>query len=210
MKTISFFALFFIICVISFSQVPEKISYQAIIRDSNGDIISSQNIGIQISILQGAATGSVIYAETHSVMTNLHGLVSLEIGTGNIISGDFSNIDWSESPYFIKFETDPTGGSNYTISFTSELLSVPYALWAGGLTITDENGTPYTAVADTSGNVAFESQDITPLEKLVRREKYILDNMTYTKYVHSSEALLDEQTGAYLFDCSGFFCEYVL
>lgn len=109
------------------AQAPSKISYQAIIRNSNNQLIVNQSIGMQISIIQGSTEGIVIYTENHSTTTNSNGLVSLEIGSG-ITSDIFSTIDWSNGPYFIKTETDPTGGSNYSISGVNQLLSVPYAL----------------------------------------------------------------------------------
>ena len=113
-----------------FAQAPEKMSYQAVIRDANSTLIVSSPIGMQISILQGSATGSAVYEETHTTSTNANGLVTIEIGSGTVLSGNFSTIDWGNGPYFIQTETDPTGGSNYTISGTTQLMSVPYALHA--------------------------------------------------------------------------------
>lgn len=114
----------------TFAQTPEKMSYQAVVRDSGDALVSSQPVGMQISILQTSATGTLVYAETQTPTTNINGLVSLEIGTGTVLSGDFTTIDWSADSYFIKTETDPTGGSSYTITGTSQLMSVPYALYA--------------------------------------------------------------------------------
>lgn len=113
-----------------FSQAPNKISYQAIIRNSLGTLVTNQSVGMRISILQGGSTGSPVYTETHQPVTNSNGLVTLEIGTGTIFFGNFANIDWSNGPYFISTETDPTGGTNYSILGVSQLLSVPYALHA--------------------------------------------------------------------------------
>ena len=112
-----------------FSQSPEKMSYQAVLRNSSNNLVSNVTVGMKISILQGSAEGAVAYAETHSPKTNANGLVIVEIGTGST-SDDFSVIDWSNGPYFIKTETDQAGGTNYTIIGTSQLLSVPYALHA--------------------------------------------------------------------------------
>jgi hypothetical protein len=86
-------------------------------------------VGIKISILQSTATGSEVYAETHNLLTNANGLATLEIGGGTLLSGNFANINWANGPYFIKTETDVNGGSNYTITNTTQLLSVPYALF---------------------------------------------------------------------------------
>ena len=111
----------------SFAQAPEKMSYQAVIRGANNALVTNQQVGMQISILQGS---TAVYEETQTPTSNTNGLVSLEIGTGTVISGSFTAIDWSADTYFIKTETDPTGGTNYTITGTSQLLSVPYALYA--------------------------------------------------------------------------------
>ncbi|MFY9241669.1 MAG: hypothetical protein WAO74_01430 [Polaribacter sp.] len=117
-----------LICAISVAQTPEKMSYQAVVRNADGNIVGDTNIGVKISVLKNASTGTVIYAETHAATTNVNGLVTIEIGTGSIVTGIFANIDWGSDTFFIKSETDITGGSNYTISGTSQLLSVPYAL----------------------------------------------------------------------------------
>ena len=114
----------------TFAQAPEQMSYQAVVRDSGDVLVTNQQVGMQISILQTTATGTAVYVETHTETTNVNGLVTLEIGTGSVVSGDFTTIDWSADSYFIKTETDPTGGTSYTITGTSQLLSVPYALHA--------------------------------------------------------------------------------
>ncbi len=111
-----------------FAQVPQKISYQAIIRNASNTLVANTTVGMKISILEGSTTGLIAYAETQNVSTNDNGLVTLQIGNGTVLSGVFSNISWVTGVYFIKTEIDPTGGTNYTITGTSQLLSVPYAL----------------------------------------------------------------------------------
>ena len=117
------------------AQAPQKMSYQAVIRDNSSALITSTIVGMQISILQGSPNGTAVYVETQSPTTNANGLVSLQIGTGTVITGTFAGINWAAGPYFIKTETDPTGGAAYTIAGTNELMSVPYALFSA-------NGTP--------------------------------------------------------------------
>jgi len=112
------------------AQAPQKMSYQAVIRNSTNNLVTNTNVGMQISILQTSTTGTAVYVEQQSPTTNANGLVSIEIGTGTVVSGDFSTIDWGSDTYFIKTETDPNGGSSYTITGVSQLLSVPYALHA--------------------------------------------------------------------------------
>ncbi|MFN5386711.1 MAG: fibrobacter succinogenes major paralogous domain-containing protein, partial [Bacteroidota bacterium] len=94
-------------------------------------LVSNQPVGMRISILQGSASGTAVYVETQTPTTNANGLASLEIGGGTVVSGNISTIDWANGPYFIKTETDATGGSNYSITGTSQLLSVPYAFFSG-------------------------------------------------------------------------------
>ena len=113
-----------------FAQAPERMSYQAVVRDNNDNLMANTAIGMQISILQGSITGTAVYVETQTPTSNANGLVSLEIGAGTLVSGDFSTIDWANGPYFLKTETDPTGGTTYTITGTSQFMSVPYALHA--------------------------------------------------------------------------------
>ena len=110
------------------AQSPEKMSYQAVVRDGSNNLVSSAAVGMQISILQGSASGTAVYTETQTPTTNANGFVSLEIGNGTVVSGNFTTIDWANNIYFIKTETDPAGGTNYTITGTSQIMSVPYAL----------------------------------------------------------------------------------
>ncbi len=129
-----------------FAQSPEKMSYQAVVRDAANKLVINQAIGMQISILQGSVSGTEVYIETHSPTSNANGLVSVEIGSGTIVSGDFASIDWANGPYFIKTETDPTGGTNYTIIGTNQLVSVPYALHAKTAeTVTNETDPLFVA-----------------------------------------------------------------
>ena len=118
-----------------FAQAPQKMSYQAVIRNTSGALVTSTSVGMKISILQGTASGNVAYSETQIASTNANGLVSLEIGTGTVVTGTFAGINWATGPYFIKTETDPAVGTNYSITGTNQLMSVPYALFSA-------NGTP--------------------------------------------------------------------
>jgi hypothetical protein len=136
MKKISLLIGTLLLAGISLAQAPQKMSYQAVIRNSSNNLVESSPIGMRISILQGSATGTPVYVETQSTSTNANGLVSLKIGNGAVVSGALSTIDWSLGTYFIKTESDITGGTNYTITGSTELLSVPYALYA------ENSGTP--------------------------------------------------------------------
>jgi len=129
-----------LISTLALAQAPHKISYQAVIRNASNALITNQNIGMRISILQGTSTGTSVYTETQTSITNANGLSSLQIGNGTVVSGNFTNINWANGPYFIKTETDPLGGLNYTITSTQQFLSVPYALYAATSGSTSTNG----------------------------------------------------------------------
>ena len=132
MKKIYTIVVALFLSAIVFAQAPQKISYQAVIRDASNNLVTSHSVGMKISILQGSATGTAVYTETQTPTTNANGLVSIQFGGGT----GFSSIDWSTGSYFIQTETDPIGGTNYTITGTSQMLSVPYALYSK----TAENG----------------------------------------------------------------------
>jgi len=128
-KIIALSSIFFSLTS-SYAQAPQKMSYQAVLRNASNALVSNTPVAIRVSVLQGSASGTAVYVERHTLTTNVNGLATFEIGSGTIISGTFSGINWASGVYFVKTETDPTGGTNYTISGTSQLLSVPYALYA--------------------------------------------------------------------------------
>ncbi len=112
--------------LIANSQTPQKMSYQAVVRDASNNLVTNKEVSAQISILSGSANGSVVYSEVFNPKTNLNGLFTIEIGNGN----GFDTISWGKGSYFIKTEVDLQGGSNFQITGTSQLLSVPFALYA--------------------------------------------------------------------------------
>jgi hypothetical protein len=130
------------------AQSPEKMSYQAIIRSQDNSLVTNSNISLKIIVHQGTLTGTNVYQEKHSVTTNSNGLISLEIGTGTIITGSFSTIAWEKGPYFIETQVDVTGGVNYNIIGVTQLLSVPYALHAktAERIVGTNSANPYKAV----------------------------------------------------------------
>ena len=130
MKKILSTVLFTFIVMVAFAQAPNRISYQAVVRNSNNALVIDQVVGVKMSILKGSSSGAVVFSETHQPKTNANGLISFEIGGGSSQVGDFSAINWAGDLYFVKTEIDPTGGANYTITGTSQLLSVPYAMHA--------------------------------------------------------------------------------
>lgn len=168
-----YFLFSLLISVLIFAQVPKAFSYQAIILNSSGQPVVSGNVSIRISILDNSATGTVLYTETHSKTTNSKGLVNLNIGQGTVVTGTFSGIDWSTNPKFIKVESDPTGGSNYTDVGTNQLMSVPYSIVSKtlvsdpgeGITLVSPNGTKYKVTVNDSGQLSLPTSNtssITP------------------------------------------------
>lgn len=113
-----------------YAQTPMGINYQSVIRDGKGNVLNNATVKLKISIISGSSIGPVEYSETHLPTTNNYGLISLVIGSGNILTGALSTIDWSIGNYYIKIEVDPTGGENYQVSGISQLMSVPYAMHA--------------------------------------------------------------------------------
>jgi hypothetical protein len=124
--------LFFLFLTVGLqSQIPPNgFNYSAVARGPQGQPISNQNIGIRFSILKTTATGLAQYVETHQTTTDATGLFNLIIGGGAVQSGSFSAIDWSSDNFFLKVELDAQGGINYYNMGTTQLLSVPYALYA--------------------------------------------------------------------------------
>lgn len=130
-KIILIVALF--ITFLSFAQVPQGISYQAIALNGSGNPVVSSNVRVKLSVLDVSATGTVLYSENHLKTTNAQGLFNLVIGQGTVISGTFATINWGTNSKFLKVEMDITGGTNYVLVGTTQLLSVPYAMAAGSL-----------------------------------------------------------------------------
>lgn len=128
MKILNLILVALLLSASLFASVPQKMSYQAIIRNNTDELVINKNVGIKISILQGSISGTAVYVEQQIATTNNNGLISIEIGGGTAVSGNFTNINWGNGSYFVKTEVDTKGGTDYTIIGTSQLLSAPYAL----------------------------------------------------------------------------------
>ena len=160
-KTFALLASVLLAAVIS-AQAPEKMSYQAVIRNSGGNLVPNHEVGLRVSILQNSIDGTVVYREIYNPnpVTNNNGLLTIEIGAGVPLTGTFSEIDWSDGPYFIKTETDPSGGTSYTITGTSQLLSVPFALHAKTAETISEPIVESDPVFEASPAAGIEAPDI--------------------------------------------------
>ena len=150
------------IALTSFGQAPEAFKYQAVVRDAGGVILSNQAVGYQLTILQGSPSGTAVYTETFSPTTNGYGLVNLEIGTGTT-TDDFTLIDWANGPFYMETAADVTGGTSYVIMGTSQLMSVPYALYAktsGSSTPGPQGPAGNDGVDGTDGNDGLSAYEV--------------------------------------------------
>lgn len=130
-KSILLFAVLLLASLATWAQgVPQALNYQAVARDASGAILSNQAIRLKINILQGGAFGPVQYSETHSATTNQFGLFALKVGRGTPVTGTFSAVPWTQADQWLQVEMDPNGGNNFFLMGSSELISVPYALYA--------------------------------------------------------------------------------
>ena len=137
-KLILTITLALVVTLTSYAQPPQAFNYQAVVRDNSGEILQNQNVGIRISIHDETTLGTIVYQETFSETTNDFGLVNLQIGNGTPTIGTFTGIEWGSNSKFLEIEIDTAGGSNYTTMGTSELLSVPYAMFAEDAAVADD------------------------------------------------------------------------
>ena len=138
-----------------FAQAPQGFTYQAVVRNSKGQLVSNTPVGVKISILQGSSTGVLVYSDEYRPQTNANGLFSIIIGSG---MNSISIVDWTQGPYFLKSEVDPDGGNNYTITTVQQLLSVPYALHAqtaGSVA----GGINYDSISNRPINISYFTND---------------------------------------------------
>ena len=117
------------------AQAPQQLNYQAIVRNAAGNALGGGvTVSIRFQIHNLSAAGTVVFQESQHAITNQFGLINLPIG----VSGNLAAVDWGNGPKFLQVELDPSGGSNYTDMGTTQLISVPYALFAGN----SASGTP--------------------------------------------------------------------
>lgn len=127
-----FFSMLMVLASIStlFAQAPQGFNYQGVAHNDLGNVLENQSIGLEIELLFGSPSGLLVYSETHTTTTSENGYFNLIIGGGTAGTGDFESIGWANGPYFMKISMDETGGSNYAFLGTSQLMSVPFALYA--------------------------------------------------------------------------------
>jgi len=172
------------------AQAPNLMSYQSIVRNSSNAVVTNQSVGVKFSILKGSATGTVVYSETQTATTNTNGLFTTELGSGTLVSGSLSTIDWGVDKYFVKTEIDPAGGTSYSISGTHQLLSVPYAINAktadngfkngttGGQLALTGSASPYVmqTPATVTGDITITSSAVTSIANNAVTTAKLADN----------------------------------
>jgi len=160
------------------AQVPQAFKYQAVVRDADGNVLENHNVNLNFILIQDDGSGPVqVFSETHQATSNTFGLVNLKIGQGNLVMGDFAQIDWSQ-PTFFEIGMDPIGGTDFQPMGTSELLSVPYALYAANsgnndadtdptneLQVLSQNGSDIT-LSNNGGTVSINDPDADPTNEL--------------------------------------------
>ena len=129
MKKIASLILALCIATATFAQIPQSFGFQTVVRNNNNVLINT-HVGARLTILKNSATGTSVYCETQDVYTSANGVATFEVGKGTVVSGVFANIGWLTAKHFLKTEIDPDGGTNYTITETTELRSVPYAMFS--------------------------------------------------------------------------------
>ena len=156
-RIVSFIGAFVLSVTMLFAQVPpQKMTYQVVVRDNNNELVTNQQVGVKISILANSPNGLAIYEETHNAATNTNALLSIQVGTGTPTPGsDFSAIDWGGGDYYLKSEIDPVGGSNYTITGTQQLITVPYAFHSGTTAFVDYNQISNRPVGTNNGDILY-------------------------------------------------------
>ena len=184
-----------------FAQTPQAFKYQAVARDAQGAPVIDQNISVKISILIESPEGIVVYSELHLTTTNSMGLFALEIGNPTeVLYGNFADIDWGASEYFLKVEADMTGGTDFELLGTSQLISVPYSLYsekAGNVVYSDTSATnelqtltqeeTYVTLSDGGGVLSVADDDNDPTNEL-----QVVSRSNDTIYLSNGGYFIDE------------------
>ena len=136
----------------------DRISYQAVVRNSVGELVRNQAVGVRTVLVRDSIGGATVYSETHALTTNANGLISFEFGGGLVATGTMLGLDWSDGPYFLRTEVDLTGSTNYQFLGGQQLLSVPFALYAASAgSVAGGSGLRQAGTAGVSGNLPIPS-----------------------------------------------------
>ncbi len=192
MKKLLLLTYFILGLVIVKAQVPNNFKYQAVVRDATGNLLSNKQISLQVSILQGADDGPSVYSEVFKYATNEYGIIAVNIGTGITVQGVFTNINWGTNSYYMRVDIDINGEENFEFMGVSQILAVPYSLYAlnvlnkddadadpsneiqtiskvGDLVTLSNSGGSFTdAVNDADSDPSNEIQDLTLTDNVLR------------------------------------------
>lgn len=159
MRKFYFLILFAMIFQSGWAQTPQAFKYQAVVRNSTGQVWANKLVNLKVSLLLNDPFGSTVYSETHQKATNEFGLININVGEGTVEQGTFNNIDWGAGTYYVKTEVDLNGGTSFEFIGTTQLLSVPYALYAekSANSINDNDGDP----ANELQNLSVSGHDLT-------------------------------------------------
>jgi hypothetical protein len=158
----------FVTLLFSFSALAqnEGLNFQGVARNTAGEVLVSQKINLRLSILLGSETGTVAYVETRQVTTNPQGVFAVVVGDDKALtkSTNFSSINWTPSPKFIKVEMDPNAGSSYLVMGTSRLQAVPFAFYANGVDANNvkgvlpvsSGGTGVASISELKSNLSLD------------------------------------------------------
>ena len=162
------------------AQTPQGFNYQATVRNSAGDLVVSTNVYFKFNVIQGAQAADPIFTETHEILTDDLGQVNLIIGQGTANTGVFSELDWSLGSYYLGIQLSIDGPNDYVAMGTTQLLSVPYALYAAnsGNTTTTPNLESVLAQSNSANN-----QQIKDLQDPTESQDAVTKNYTYSKVV---------------------------
>ncbi|MDA9875782.1 hypothetical protein N9D29_07230 [Flavobacteriaceae bacterium] len=162
------------------AQAPQGFNYQATVRNSAGDLVVSTNVYFKFNVIQGAQAADPIFTETHEILTDDLGQVNLIIGQGTANTGVFSELDWSLGSYYLGIQLSIDGPNDYVAMGTTQLLSVPYALYAAnsGNTTTTPNLESVLAQSNSANN-----QQIKDLQDPTESQDAVTKNYTYSKVV---------------------------
>lgn len=201
MKKSIFFIASWVISLVAVGQTPQKINYQAVARDASGAILANRSVSIRFTIRDASTSGTSLFQETHSTTTNQFGQFSLAIGGGNLVSGNFSTINWAVNDKFLQVDLDANGGSNFVTMGTSQLLSVPYALHARTVSTGDNWGTQTTQTSNLLSGNGTSASPLTIVPSTQNYRKLITDgsgNVTWSTFgghsIYKSGAIANAAT----------------
>ncbi len=208
----NFLKTFILFCLLSFdflllAQAPQGIPYQAIARNASGVVIASTAVNVRFSIRDSIVTGAIKYQETHNATTSALGLFSVNVGMGTVLSGTFSGINWGKNGKFLQVELNTTGGTTYTDLGTTQMMSVPYAMYAGVAGSSSQINPSYTPSADSVLTLVGVTKLPEGSYAVPANETWKIVSITVPKEVNSTEFRINK-TGCNTISSTSANCLY--